>query len=45
MQSKELKRRWRVFAYAIGLVRAVRDLQPFFIDLDIDDTSAWSGAV
>jgi len=45
MQSKELKRRWRVFAYAIGLVRAVRDLQPFFIDLDIDGKSAWSGAV
>ncbi len=36
VQSKELKRRWRVFAYAIGLIQAVRDLQPFFVKLDID---------
>jgi GTP cyclohydrolase I len=26
-QSKELKQKWRVFAYVIGLLRAVRDLQ------------------
>jgi diacylglycerol kinase (ATP) len=44
-QSKELKRRWRVFAYAIGLLRAVRDMQPFFVDLDIDDRPRWSAAV
>jgi diacylglycerol kinase family enzyme len=44
-QSKELKRRWRVFAYAIGLMQAVRDLQPFFVKLDLDGKSAWSGSV
>jgi diacylglycerol kinase (ATP) len=44
-QSKELKRRWRVFAYAISFVRAVRDLQPIIINLDIDDEPAWSGSV
>ena len=45
LQSNELKQRWRVFAYVIGLFRAVRDLQPFFIDLDIDGKPTWSGAV
>jgi diacylglycerol kinase (ATP) len=44
-QSKELKRRWRVLAYAIGLLRAARDIQPFFVDLDIDDRPRWSAAV
>ena len=44
-QSKNLKQRWRVFAYVIGLFRAVRDLQPFFVDVDIDGKPAWSGAV
>jgi diacylglycerol kinase (ATP) len=45
LQSQELKRRWRVFAYAIGLIQAVRDLQPFFVKLNIDDEPAWSGSV
>ena len=44
-QSKELKRRWRVFAYAIGLMQAVRTLQPFFVKLDLDGKPAWSGSV
>jgi YegS/Rv2252/BmrU family lipid kinase len=44
-QSKELKQKWRVFAYVIGLLRAVRDLQPFFVDLAIDGKPAWSGPV
>jgi diacylglycerol kinase (ATP) len=44
-QSKELKRKWRVLAYAIGLLRAARDLQPFFVDLDIDDGPPWSAPV
>jgi len=43
-QSKELKRRWGVFAYVIGLFSALRGLQPFFVDLDIDGKWAWSGA-
>jgi len=43
-QSKALKRTWRVFAYAIGLMRAARNMQPFFVDLDIDG-AAWSAAV
>jgi YegS/Rv2252/BmrU family lipid kinase len=44
-QSKDLKRRWRVLAYAIGLLRAARNLQPFFVDLDIDDGPSWSAPV
>jgi diacylglycerol kinase family enzyme len=44
-QSKDLKRKWRVFAYAIGLLRAARNLQPFFVDLDFDDGRRWSAAV
>jgi diacylglycerol kinase family enzyme len=34
-----------VFAYLIGLFRAMRDLQPFFIDLHINGTPTWSGSV
>ena len=45
LQSKELKRKWRVAAYAIALMQAIRDLRPFFIDLDLDGAPAWSGAV
>jgi YegS/Rv2252/BmrU family lipid kinase len=45
VQSRKLKRKWRVFAYLIGLVRAVRDFQPFSVNLHIDGEPAWSGAV
>jgi diacylglycerol kinase (ATP) len=45
LQSKELKRRWRVVSYAIGLMRAVRNLQPFFVRLELDGRPAWSGLV
>ena len=45
LQSKELKRTWRVLAYAIALIRAIRDLRPFFVDLDLDEARIWSGAV
>jgi len=44
-QTKELKRKWRVLAYPISLLRAARDIQPFFVDLDIDDRPRWSAAV
>ena len=44
-QSKALKRTWKVLAYPISLVRAIRNLQPFFVDLDIDDRPRWSAAV
>jgi diacylglycerol kinase (ATP) len=44
-QSKALKRTWRVLAYAISLGRAVRRLQPFIADLEIDDGPRWSAAV
>ena len=44
-QSKELKHRWRMFAYAIGLMRAMRDLQPFFVELELDGKPTWSGPV
>jgi diacylglycerol kinase family enzyme len=40
-QSTDLKRKWRVLAYAIGLLRAARDLRPFFVDLDIDNGPRW----
>jgi YegS/Rv2252/BmrU family lipid kinase len=44
-QSKALKRRWRVFSYAIGLFRAVRAMQPFFAELEIDGNARWSAPV
>jgi diacylglycerol kinase (ATP) len=44
-QSKELKKRWRVFAYVIGLLRALQTLKPFFVYLDIDGKPTWSGPV
>jgi YegS/Rv2252/BmrU family lipid kinase len=45
LQSKELKRRWRVVAYAIGLMKVVGNLQPFFVRLELDGKLAWSGLV
>ena len=44
-QSKALKRRWRAFAYAIGLMRAARAMRPFVVDLEIDGGARWSAAV
>ena len=44
-QSKAMKRRWRVLAYAISLLQAARDLKPFFVELDIDDGRRWTGPV
>jgi diacylglycerol kinase (ATP) len=44
-QSKELKRIWKVLAYPISLMQTFRTLQPFFVDLDIDDQPRWSAAV
>jgi YegS/Rv2252/BmrU family lipid kinase len=44
-QSRDLKRTWHSLAYAIGLARAVRDLRPFFVTIDIDNGRSWSGFV
>ncbi len=44
-QSKEMKQRWRVLAYAVSLIRAARNLQPFFVELDIDDGPSWAAPV
>jgi YegS/Rv2252/BmrU family lipid kinase len=44
-QSKALKRTWRVLAYAISLGRAVRRLQPFIAELEIDGRPRWSAVV
>jgi diacylglycerol kinase (ATP) len=44
-QSKTQKRRWRVWAYAISLLRAVRNLKPIFVHLEIDGKPTWSGQV
>jgi diacylglycerol kinase (ATP) len=42
-QSKDLKRKWRVLAYAIALMRSVRDLKPFFVQLDLDSDLVGAG--
>ena len=42
-QSKDLKQKWRVLAYTIALLRSVRDLKPFFVQLDLDSSPTWSG--
>ena len=44
-QSKDLKQKWRVLAYTIALLRSVRDLKPFFVQLDLDSSPTWSGWV
>jgi YegS/Rv2252/BmrU family lipid kinase len=44
-QTKELKRTWGMLAYPIALLRAARQMQPFVVDLDIDDRPKWSAAV
>lgn len=43
VQSKELKRIWRLFSYAIGLLRAVIHSRPFRVDLTIDQHWTWTG--
>jgi diacylglycerol kinase (ATP) len=45
LQSKELKRKWGVGAYAIALMRAVRNLKPFAVQLELDGELGWSGSV
>ncbi len=45
LQSKELKHRWRGVAYAIALMRAIRELRPFFVDVELNEAPAWSGIV
>jgi diacylglycerol kinase (ATP) len=44
-QSKALKRTWKVLAYAISLLQTAKDLQPFFVDIEIDRGPRWSAAV
>ena len=44
-QTKEMKQRWRVFAYAISLLKTARVMRPFFVDLDIDDGARWSAPI
>jgi len=44
-QSSELKRRWRMFAYAISLAHAVRESNPFIAKITVDGTATWSGPV
>jgi YegS/Rv2252/BmrU family lipid kinase len=43
VQSKDLKRRWRLLSYAISLWRVVRQARPFHVELSIDGAPAWSG--
>jgi diacylglycerol kinase family enzyme len=44
-QSKELKRTWRTFSYAIGLLQVAREPRPFHVELAIDGAPPWSGEV
>lgn len=44
-QSTELKRRWRMFAYPISFLHAVRESKPFVVTLNVDDKPAWTGPV
>ena len=44
-QSKALKRRWRVFSYVITLWQALREARPFYLTVETDGASIWSGAV
>lgn len=44
-QSKEMKRRWRVLAYAISLLQAARNLRPFIVEIDMDNHPRWTGPV
>jgi YegS/Rv2252/BmrU family lipid kinase len=44
-QSKTLKRTWKVLAYGISLLQALKHLQPFFVDIEIDRGPRRSAAV
>lgn len=43
VQSKEMKRSWRLFSYAISLLRAAIRSRPFRVDLTIDKDWTWTG--
>jgi diacylglycerol kinase family enzyme len=43
IQSKELKRKWRLLSYAISLGRVASQARPFYAELAIDGAPAWSG--
>lgn len=45
LQSKELKRKWGIGAYAIVFMRAISNLKPFAVQLELDGELAWSGSV
>jgi YegS/Rv2252/BmrU family lipid kinase len=45
VQSRDLKRRWRLLSYAISLWRVARQARPFHVELGIDGAPAWSGFV
>lgn len=44
-QSKGMKARWRVFAYALALLQSWRALRPLSVEIDIDGEPAWAGLV
>lgn len=44
-QSSALKLRWRMLAYPISFIHAVRESKPFVVTLTVDDTPAWTGPV
>lgn len=45
VQTRGLKRRWRLLSYVISLWRVARQARPFHVELSIDGAPAWSGFV
>ena len=43
VQSKELKRSWRLLSYAISLLRVAIRSRPFRVELTIDKSWTWTG--
>jgi len=44
-QTAERKRRWRILAYPISLLRVARDSKPFVVTIKVDDKRRWKGPV
>ncbi|MFD0987525.1 lipid kinase [Methyloligella solikamskensis] len=45
LQTKDLKRHLRVLSYAVSFREAIRDAKPFYVSIEVDEKSYWSGMV
>ncbi|ODA68767.1 Diacylglycerol kinase [Methyloligella halotolerans] len=45
LQSKDLKRSFRVLSYAMSFREAIRDAKPFSVSMTLDDHNHWRGMV